>query len=193
MADPAAIVITTPLSFHEARGPLRLNMEFGLMPGIYVASRENTLGTYYVSEDHPVWQRQVGSKGAMTNQGGIWVPKDTGKLSQIYIMAQSASSHEQDLDKAITQRGSALSDKDSGTNRAALNALKDQTIAKQAAPNASIAQSAAGGVIGGALVQAFIDADVGSIYFIGESKDSRFNATLQEAVNQRTPSRTGQQ
>jgi len=163
------------------------------MPGIYVASRENTLGTYYVSEDHPVWQRQVGSKGAMTNQGGIWVPKDTGKLAQIYIIAESTSSHEQDLDKAITQRGSTLSNNDNGGNRAALNALIDETIAKQAVPNASIAQSAAGGVIGGALVQAFIDADVGSIYFIGESKDPKFNSTLQEAVDQRTPSRTSQQ
>jgi hypothetical protein len=174
VANPVQVMIPEPLSFHEARGALRLEMEFGLMPGLYFATRENSLGTYYSSEGHPVWQRGVGVKGAMTNQGGFWVPKDEGKPPQIYIISEAASSSTQDLDGEISRRVSGL------------DSLLGYNIAEQSVPNASVAQAAVGGAIGGAIVQAFIDADVGSIYFIGESKNSQFNSSLQSAVKRGT-------
>lgn len=140
------------------------------MPGVYIGCRENSLGTYYTAEGRPVWQRQIGAKGAMMNQGGFWVPKNEVKPPQIYIISDAATSTTLDLDGEISK------------NVSGPDSLVGHNIAKQNIPNTSIAQAAIGGAVGGAIVQAIIDADVGSIYFVGESKDSQFNSNLQNAV-----------
>lgn len=140
------------------------------MPGVYIAERENSLGTYYVSDGSPVWQRNVDVKDAMINKGGFWVPKDESKPPQIYIIAEAAPHSTNDLSSEISKR------------TVSANHMTEYNIARQNVPNASIAQTAVGSAIAGVIVQAFINADAGNIYFIGESKDLDFNSKLQSEI-----------
>jgi len=71
----------------SAWGPL--DEENGLMPGKYVSTHENHLGTLFYGEGR-LYHRKVGNNGPYLMHGGIWVPKLAHEPPKIFLSVDRA-------------------------------------------------------------------------------------------------------
>ncbi|MBE7368693.1 hypothetical protein [Ramlibacter pallidus] len=167
LAPIASEVISMPerASFVRLQGAFNVSWEYGLMPGSYVAEKENALGTFYRGAGRPIWARS-GTTPAQLFAGGIWVPKNASDVPRLYIIRDNVLRTTSDLDQYSL-------------------AYSQNRIAS----GQPVGPSVTGSVIGGAIVGAILQAEAGTIYIHEPSGDPTFDNRLKTGYESRSPNR----
>jgi hypothetical protein len=142
----------------------------GLLPGTYVAEREDALGIFYRGEGRP--QFHGGVKGLAEKRfalltGGIWVSKNPSIPPRLYFYVEAGYPSVDTVENAVTANVAA---KAAVADAAA--PLTSSQIANR--PNVSIGQGAVAGAVAGALSAAPLAANVGKINFWPGINDPQF-------------------
>lgn len=197
------IDIPQELDAHEVRGLLKVHWTTRVLPGPYVAEREDGNGTYYRAPPGGIQIIADGTENKSANMfthmaydGGIWVPSNSSLPPHIYTYFSTGSAavvpvpegascanakFAQDPEtKGVSLAGFAMGGAAAGAvgGAAARATVSHGSMSYGQAAGAG----AAGGLLGGVIVAAIINNDVGKIVKQPLSKDANFVIALQNAV-----------
>lgn len=194
LAIPSSITcinVREKTSFFEERGPLKLKWETALTPGLYLSEREDKDGVYYRAPAGGLGVFSQDAPGASrTYDGGIYVPRDPAKAPLLYnyfsvdSVPPAAPVENADCTTAtyvkdpVTRKISVLAIAAGG----AAGGLATRTAVPGS--RVSYGQAAAGGAIGGGIVAAMINADIGNINLRAPLENAAFVARLKNLAAQ---------
>lgn len=204
LARPEALTcIEVPegVEAHEIKGPLKKHWTTKLVPGPYISEREDADGTYYRAPPGGIYSvlDEIADKPTpplmpRIFDGGIWVPRTSGKTPHLYIYYSTQDATIIPLpDSSNCSSAVSVPDPESmGVNTVAfvtggaLGGATGGATARATVPNASVSygQATGGGAIAGAvsglIVAGLINMDVGKITHLSLSTDPKFVAALEE-------------
>lgn len=167
--------------------------------GPYVSEREDQKGTYYRAPPGGVHEQIVGTAEA-ARDGGFYIPKNANETPRVYYYFSMANAPVQippedancsNIGYISDPSGSKLDLVSVGVGGAVGGAAGGVIGHAIAGGGAGYGQAAgvgaAGGLIGTLLVAEMVNADVGSIHFSWDLKDSAFIAKLRESAAHKVP------
>lgn len=200
------IDIPAGLDAHDIKGLLKIHWTTRVLPGPYVAEREDASGTYYRAPPGGIQYIQDGTEDKpaslfthMAYDGGIWVPRDASLPPHLYTYFSTRSAPVVPLPEGATCATATFAEdpKTKGVSLAAFAAggavagATGTAVARSTVNNGSMSYGqaagagAAGGLLGGLIVAAIINNDVGKIVNQPLSKDTKFVTELREVVKNR--------
>lgn len=164
-AQHASFVLNEGVSSVSYRG-IGVRCEEGMLPGTYVAEREDADGVYYFGPDRSVWNTAgtVYPKPRLLI-GGLYVSKvQQGEFRIFYIFEKSPPTTEN------------------------INSYMQERIVQSATmpgvtPGVGLGANIAGNIVGGILVNAIIDGAVGGIETYPVIKDEALVGKLKQAIS----------
>lgn len=194
------------LEAHDVKGLLKVHWTTRVLPGPYVAEREDGKGTYYRAPPGGIQLIQDGTEDKpasllthMAYDGGIWLPHDPSLPPQLYTSFSTRSASVVPFPEGATCANATFAQdpKTMGVSLAAFAAggavagATGATVARSTVSNGSMSYGqaagagAAGGLLGGLIVGAIINNDVGKIMNQPLPKDVKFVTQLQAAAKTR--------
>jgi hypothetical protein len=149
------IHLVDAVSIVSYRG-MRVRCEEGALPGVYTAEAEDEKGIYFYGVNRPIWStNEVLQKLPRLYEGGIYIPHDRSTPPQFFYIFETDSYVVESIDSVVQTRiGAASSEQVDATG-----------------PSHGV--SVAGNVVGGILVGAIIQANVGRIEKFPPIQDSQ--------------------
>ncbi|PTU32212.1 hypothetical protein [Stenotrophobium rhamnosiphilum] len=154
------IVISDKISTVAYRG-MHVRCEEGALPGVYAAWKEDDDGVYFFGPDRSIWSTNAAIQPVPRLwKGGIYLPNNPSEAPRFFFIFETEIHTADNIDAYVLQRMTAPS------------------------PGISAGANIAGNAIGGALVSAMIQSDVGKIVKVPAIEDS---TTAQRILNARKP------
>ncbi len=138
LQEPLSVVASVGIGFRA---------EYGAVPGTYTSERESNDGTYYFGEGRAIWHtHEALQKTPRLLLGGVFVPKASGQPPTLFYVFEKDVVTTQRLDEYVQ-----------------LRIVQAAVTPTTGVPRVGMGTSVAGNVVGGALVEAIIDAGVGQL------------------------------
>lgn len=104
-AEHAEIELKSKLSYKRVGGLLNVAWEEGLIPGVYVAEKENELGTFFRGPGRCVWlHNSMKPELTVVRPGGIWIPRDINSAPKLYFYIEGSTYQVSNIDEYIAAR-----------------------------------------------------------------------------------------
>lgn len=143
------VVVPEKMSYTGTGGLLKIKFEEGVTPGVYRAEKEDERGVFFRGSGRSVFHKNnTMPEKYFLRTGGVWLPKDPTQKAKLYSYIDNESYSVSDLSSITSQ--TAISSMNSGVGAG---------------------HSFAGAIIGGAIVNSMIQADVGKIFMWPDIKD----------------------
>lgn len=190
--------VRQPLSFTAKRGLFKIEWETRLERGAYISEKEDANGTYYRAPPGGIYEGRVDMKGRkpgvgtyMTYDGGIFIPHDANAAPSLYKYFSTASAPVEVPPESMNCATMTYV-RDPNTRKISVVSMAAATgigaaagsvigTSFRSAPHMSYGQAAGvglvGGAIGGLIVAAIINSEVGEIQ-PGPSLDSQTQAKI---------------
>lgn len=202
------IEIPKGVEAHETKGLLNYQWTTRLVPGPYIAEREDAEGIYYRAPSGGIYigRDDIADQPPVpfmprNLEGGIWVPSVPGKFPHLYTYFSTQEANIIPLpENAGCSNAVVVRDPQSKgvstvafATGGALGGATGGLIGRAITPNSSMSYGraagagAAGGAIGGLIVAGLINMDVGKIFHHPLSTDLKFVATLEGLARKATP------
>jgi hypothetical protein len=188
----SCIYLPEPISYSEKVEKLfaSANWEYRFERGPYIAEKIDSEGTYFRGPPGAIYigrpemkDEPAGILSHMVRDGGFWIPHDQSKSPKMYnyFSMDDAPIVVPDADTTCSSFGYLADPNTSKLNivHFAAGGALGGVLGRAMVPNSQLSygQSAAGGLIAGALIAAIINMDVGKI-IMWESKDATFLSNL---------------
>lgn len=139
------IVIDKRISTVAFRG-LNVRCEEGALPGTYTAKKEDKHGTYFYGEGRSIWYtNEIVQVVPRLHVGGIYIPNDKSKAPQFFYFFETDVHTTENVDNYVQSRIAA------------------GNITSTGGASVPVGANVVGNVVGGAIVNAMIQSDVGKI------------------------------
>jgi hypothetical protein len=168
------IDIKEPISYLVVKGINRQHWRYTLLPGTYMAEKENASGTFYRGPDRPILAERldvdtgkVRKNGGLSRIGGVWIPKGTTEGPRIYVLIEA---------------GVYISSPSGAPTRAPVARSVPEVGVPVGTP---VIPGAVGGALAMAVVRALADnkADVGKIIIWDTPMDPQFTAAILSSIH----------
>ncbi|HZX31040.1 MAG TPA: hypothetical protein VFF03_06790 [Rhodocyclaceae bacterium] len=195
LARPAQVrhlQITEPLLEKRTQGLLSMKWEYYLLPGRYVADRQDAQGVYYRGPSSSLFAKLEDQTEGQFHSGGFWMPFDPAQKPRFFAYMGSAQRGRvapASANRPMTVAegaaagavGGAIGGAAGGVAAHAVNPKFEKSYGQAAGTGAGA------GLVAGALIGAIIASEEGKIAFWPETEDERLIARLRDLTAQAVP------
>lgn len=185
--DKRGMLVTEPIAFvFGSSGVMMAGVEAGLLPGHYVATKENQQGTFYLGPGQCVWYKGQEKYSVIT--GGIWLPKTAENPARLFSIIGAPSSNPKTFEEAATLCAAAKINAPMvsapGTDLPGILAGSPQALGIKPAGlnNTLTGTQIVGGALGIGIAQALADSAKGEYQIWQKVEDPVALRKMQEAV-----------
>lgn len=173
-ARTEVIVIDSPLIYSTSKEDDPDMIGGGLLPGKYVAEREDSRGIYFRGDGISQFRtglQVIGYKRFTLFEGGIWIPKNTNEKPRPYFYFKVSYPSVSSFEDVLTQSNIHTNNTSSKINEIVRTTTLD--------PKLSPGQGAVAGIAVGAILSYSIARNIGNINFWPPINDVAFEGELQ--------------